>query len=69
MTPLVRLLLANLLGGAVIGLLVGLAFVGLQMDAGLLVREPIAAAMLLWSFAASFGMGAIGTALRLLAYD
>lgn len=69
MAPLVRFLLVNLLGGFSIGFVTGLSFIHLQMGAGLLVDEPIAAAMLLWNFAASFAMGAIATALALLSYD
>jgi len=58
----------NLFGGTGIGLMADLAFIGLHKDAALPAREPIGAAMLLWRFAASFGMGAIGTALWLLPY-
>ncbi len=47
----------------------GLAFIQLHGSPGLFTDQPLAAAMLLWAFAASFGMGAIGTGLALRAYE
>ena len=35
----------------------------------LLAGEPLAAAMTLWGFAATFALGAVGTGLALLPYD
>lgn len=69
MTPFFRFLLVNLGGGFAIGLTAGAAFLHSGGDAGLSAGEPLAAAMVLWSFAASFAMGAIGTALALLPYQ
>ena len=69
MTPLIRFLLVNLAGGFAIGLVTGLAFIQSDGSAGLLMDQPLAAAMLLWAFGASFGMGAIGTGLSLLARE
>ncbi len=66
MAPLIRFLLINLIGGFTIGLVVGFSFMLSNGKTELLVQEPLAAALLLWGFAASFGMGAIGTALALL---
>lgn len=69
MTPLVRFLLINLAGGAAIGLLAGCGFIRSGASAELFTDEPLATAMLLWSFAVSFAMGAIGTGLALLPYE
>ena len=59
----------NWTGGFALGLVVGLFFMQANGEGDLLFREPVAAALLLWGFAASFGMGAIGTALALLPHD
>lgn len=69
MTPLVRFLLVNMAGGFAIGLVAGLAFIQSNAETGLFADQPLAAAMMLWAFAASFGMGAVGTGLALLPYD
>lgn len=69
MTPLIRFLLLNLAGGLMLGIVTGLAFLQASATATLLVDHPLAAGMVLWSFAASFGMGAIATGLALLPYD
>ena len=69
MTPLIRFLLANLTGGFAIGLLVGYAFMQSIGDGDLILRQPLGTAMLLWSFGASFGMGALGTGLALLPHE
>lgn len=68
MTPLIRFLLVNLAGGFAIGAVAGFAFMQSNGEADLFAREPLAAAMLLWGFGASFGMGAVGTGLALLPY-
>lgn len=69
MTPLIRFLLVNLAGGFALGLVAGLGFIQSGGSAELLRDQPLATAMLLWSFGASFGMGAIGTGLALLPYE
>lgn len=69
MTPLVRFLLLNFAGGFVLGLAAGCAHVALNMDAGLFAREPLFAAMVVWGFAATIGLGAVGTGLAMLPYD
>ena len=69
MTPLVRFLALNLAGGFVLGLATGCAYVMLNMDAAFFMQEPLAAAMVLWGFAAIFAVGAVGTGLALLPYD
>lgn len=66
MTPLIRFLIVNLAGGFAIGVVVGVAFLRSNGIAEPFAGQPLATAMLLWSFGASFGMGAIGTALALL---
>lgn len=69
MTPLVRFLLVNTAGGFAIGLLAGLAFMQSNEEIDLIGGQPLAAAMTLWAFAASFAMGAVGTGLALLPYE
>lgn len=69
MTSLVRFLIVNLAGGFVLGLATGCAYVVLNMDAAFFVHEPLAAALVLWGFAATFAIGAVGTGLALLPYD
>lgn len=69
MTPLMRFLLVNLAGGFVLGLGTGFAHLALFMGIELLFQELLAAAMLLWSFATVFAVGAVGTGLALLPYD
>jgi hypothetical protein len=69
MTSLIRFLVVNWTGGFPLGLVVGLFFIHSNGQGDLLFRQPIAAALLLWGFAASFGMGAIGTALGFLPDD
>jgi hypothetical protein len=69
MTPLLRFLLVNFAGGFVLGLATGCAYVVLSMDASLFVQEPLTAAMVLWGFAATFAVGAVGTGLGMLPYD
>lgn len=56
-------------GGFVLGLGTGIAYLTLFRGIGLLLKEPLAAAMLLWSFAAVFAVGAAGTGLALLPYE
>lgn len=65
MTPLVRFLLLNLAGGFAIGILAGLIFIHLSIE--LFMYQPIAIFLLLWSFGASFGVGAVGNGLAFLA--
>lgn len=69
MTSLIRFLVVNWTGGFGLGLVVGLFFINSNWEGDLLFREPIAAGLLLWAFAASFAMGAIGTALGFLPED
>lgn len=69
MTSLMRFLLINLAGGFLLGLGTGSAYVMLHMGLDLLFTEPLAAAMLLWGFAATFAVGAVGTGLALLPYE
>lgn len=69
MSPLFQFLLINLAGGAAIGLATGFAFIQSGAGGGLFDDQPLATAMLLWSFVASFAMGAIGTGLALLPYE
>lgn len=69
MTPLLRFLLINFAGGFALGLGTGLVWLRLHHGSELLTEEPLAAAMLLWSFAGPFATGAIGTGLALLPYD
>lgn len=69
MAPLMHFLLINFAGGFVLGLAAGLVWLRMHYSLELLVEEPLAAAMLLWSFAAPFGAGAIATGLGMLPYD
>ena len=69
MAPLIRFLLVNLAGGFAIGLVTGLGFMQSSGDVDLLLRQPLAAALLLWGFASSFAIGAIGTGLALFSYE
>lgn len=66
MTPLVRFLLVNLAGGFALGLLTGAAFIHMSADGDLILGDAIGTGLTLWSFAASFGLGAVGTGLALL---
>lgn len=66
MNRISRFLVANLAAGMLVGVIVGVAYLQWIGDVALLFREPLAAAMLLWGFAASIGMGAVGTGLVLL---
>lgn len=69
MTHLTRFLLVNFGGGFALGLATGFVWMALYGGAGLLAGEPLAAAMTLWGFAATFALGAVGTGLALLPYD
>jgi len=66
MPMLIRFLLIHSAGGFALGLLPGVAWVLLRHGGGLLLEEPVAAALILWGFAASFALGAICTALAFL---
>lgn len=66
---LIRFLLLNAIGGFMLGLVAGIAFIQAQMGLDLLIREPLAAGMLLWGFGASIAMGAIGTGLMMSSDD
>lgn len=68
MTPLVKFLLVNGIGGFLTGLWAGLGFIVVHAQAGLFSGQPLATAMLLWAFGASFSMGAIGTGVAFLPY-
>lgn len=61
-----RFVLVNLATGMLVGAVVCAAYLHSIGELGLLLRQPLAAAMLLWSFAASTGIGAVGTGLALL---
>lgn len=69
MTPLLNFLLVNFSGGFAIGVGTGLAWIERFHGSGMLVDEPIAAAMVLWSFAAPFATGAICTGLARMPCD
>ena len=69
MNRISRFVLVNLATGMLVGVLVGAAYLHWIDEVDLLFREPLAAAMLLWSFAAVFAVGAVGTGLALLPYD
>lgn len=66
MTRLNRFLIGNLTIGILTGCAVALGYLQSVGELGLFARDPLAAAMVLWSFAASIGIGAIGTGLCLL---
>lgn len=69
MAPMMRFLLVNFAGGFVLGLVAGFTCVILYNGLGFLLHEPLAAAMMLWGFAATFAVGAVGTGLALLPYE
>lgn len=69
MAPMMRFLLVNFAGGFALGLGTGFACVILYNGPGFLLHEPLAAAMMLWGFAATFAVGAVGTGLALLPYE
>lgn len=68
MTQLLRFLIINFAGGFVLGMGTGLVWLQIHHGSELLVDEPIAAGLILWSFAAPFAAGAIGTGLAFLPY-
>ena len=65
MASLLRILFLNLAIGAGLGVCVGFAFLYARGDLDLFEREPIAALLVLWAFAASMGLGALGTGLAM----
>ena len=65
MSSLLRFLAFNLTAGFVLGLAVGTGFLLSNGNAALFAEEPLATAMLLWAFGASFGMGVLGTGLAM----
>ena len=69
MTRLNRFLLVNLTTGFLAGCVVALGYLQSVGELDLFTREPLAAAMVLWGFAASAGIGAAGTALCLLGQE
>lgn len=69
MSSLLRFLLFNLLGGFSLGLMTGACFLLTNGNATLFAGQPLAAAMVLWAFGSSFGMGMLGTALAMLPHD
>jgi len=69
MAPLMRFLLVNFAGGFALGLGTGFVFVILYSGLDFLANEPLAAAMMMWGFAATFAVGAVGTGLALLPYE
>lgn len=64
MPPLIRFLIESFLTGAAIGIAVALAYI-LSMEHGLqwAADRPLAAGLLGWGFASTFGLGYLGTAL------
>lgn len=69
MPPLVRFLLFNLAVGFLAGLVVGCGFIQAGGIGDLLQGEPLGTALVLWSFSASFAMGAVGTGLLFIRND
>lgn len=69
MAPLMRFLLVNFAGGFALGLATGVVCAVLYGGVDFLLHEPLAAAMMLWGFAATFAAGAVGTGLALLPYE
>jgi len=66
MAPLLQFLLINGLGGFIVGLLAGSGYIVFYADVELFIGQPLAIAMLLWAFSATFAMGAVCTGLALL---
>ena len=69
MAPLLQFLLINGLGGFIAGLLAGGGYIVFYSDVELFIGQPLAIAMLLWGFGATFATGAVCTALALLPYQ
>ena len=69
MTRLNRFLLVTLTTGLLAGCAAAVGYLQSIGELGLFIREPLAAAMVLWGFAASIGIGAIGTGLGLLGQE
>lgn len=69
MAPMMRFLLVNFAGGFAFGLLTGSVCVILYTGLDVVLGEPLAAAMMLWGFAATFAVGAVGAGLALLPYE
>lgn len=69
MAPLMRFLLVNFAGGFGLGLAAGFVCVILYSGPDFLLHEPLAAATMLWGFAATFAVSAVGTGLALLPYE
>ena len=63
MAPLFRFLVLRAAAGFGIGFAVGGMYIQVNYGFALFVEHPIAAALLLWSFGASFALGVIGTGL------
>lgn len=69
MSPFLQFLFINALGGFIVGLFAGAGYILFCADVGLFEGQPLATAMLLWGFGASFAMGAVCTGLALLPYQ
>ncbi|WP_067219447.1 hypothetical protein [Stappia indica] len=69
MTRLNRFLLVDLTTGLLAGCAAAVGYLQSIGELGLFIREPLAAAMVAWGFAASTGTGAIGTGLGLLGQE
>ncbi len=63
MPTLIRFLVENLATGAAIGVLTAGGVIASTSGLGWIVREPLAAALLGWGFASSFGLGYLATAM------
>jgi len=69
MAPLMRFLLVNFAGGFGLGLAAGFVCGILTNGPDFFLHEPLAAAMMLWGFAATLAAGAVGSGLALLPYE
>lgn len=69
MTRLNRFFLVTLTTGLLAGGAAAVGYLQSIGELGLFIREPLAAAMVAWGFAASTGIGAIGTGLGLLGQE
>ena len=67
MPPLIRFLIESFLTGAAIGIAVGLALaLSMQGSIEWALERPLAAGLICWGFASTFGIGYLGTAIASL---